>query len=221
MYILGGIAVVALVGVIIWLAREAEKKKRAAFLAWATAHGWTYAPERRTDFAEAYRFLDRLRQGHSRYAEHVLEGELEGRPARAFTYHYAVTTSTGKSTTTHHYYSGVVLVELARQFPELCIRPENLLDKLGGMVGLDDIDFESVEFSKKFSVRSPDKKLAYDFCHTGMMEYLLQNPKTAIELENNVLVLYDGRALKAEVLDDRLVHLGRIRTLIPEYLFRD
>lgn len=221
MYILGGIAVVALVGVIIWLAREAEKKKRAAYRAWAEGRGWSYAPDRRSDFAETYRFLDRLRQGHSRYAEHVLEGDLDGRSARAFTFHYAVTTSNGKTTTTHHYYIGVVMVELARRFPELCIRPENLLDKLGGMVGLDDIDFESVEFSKKFSVRSDDKKLAYDFCHTGMMEYLLQHPKTAVELENDLLVLYDGRALKAEVLDDRLDHLSRIRELMPEYLFRD
>jgi hypothetical protein len=34
--------------------------------------------------------------------------------------------------------------------PTLLVRPEGLLDKLAGIVGVDDIDFESSEFSKRF-----------------------------------------------------------------------
>ncbi|MGB0685928.1 MAG: hypothetical protein ACPGQD_07090, partial [Planctomycetota bacterium] len=107
------------------------------------------------------------------------------------------------------------------QTPPLLIRPEGVWDKLKGAIGFDDIDFESVDFSNAYTVRSRDRKLAFDFCHTGMMEYLLAHRGTALELEGNTLALFVDRRLEAADLDPLFRKAARLRELMPEYLFRD
>ncbi|MED5329946.1 MAG: hypothetical protein VX916_01500 [Planctomycetota bacterium] len=212
---------VGLLGGLAWFAWKMEQKKREAFAAWAQSHGWTYDWNQNRDIAQRYAFLDRLQSGANRYAVHCLAGEWRGHPAEAFTFHFETYSHGKHGRTTHHHYFAVVLFHLEQSFPELCIHPEGLFAKFGQMLGFDDIDFESVEFSKAFSVRSEDKKLAYDFCHTGMMEHLLQHPKTALELEGSVLALYDKRSLKPDDIEHRLDQLHQVRTLIPDFLFRD
>ena len=61
------------------------------------------------------------------------------------------------------------------------IRAEHWGDKLVQAIGFDDIDFESAEFSRKFFVKSPDKRWAYDVIHQETMDYLLQAPDAAVE----------------------------------------
>jgi len=220
MEILLGILVVAGVAVFGYYAWKKEKERQEKFRAWASNHNWRYVKERSKAAAQEYSFLDRLRQGHSRYAFNVLDGEWKGREAKAFTYHYATTSSNGKTTTTQHHHFGVVLIRIEKEFPELCLHPESLLHKLGHVLGRSEVDFESIEFSKKFEVRCKDKKLAFDFCNTGMMEYLLQHPDTAIEMEGNVLAVYDSHRLEPHEVEPYLEHLGKIRNLMPNYLFR-
>jgi hypothetical protein len=53
-----------------------------------------------------------------------------------------------------------------------------------------------------------------------MMEYLLQHPDTAIEMEGNVLAVYDSHRLEPHEVEPYLEHLGKIRSLMPDYLFR-
>jgi hypothetical protein len=220
MEILLGILVVAAVAVFGYYAWKKEKERQEKFRSWASNHQWRYTKERSKATAQEFSFLDRLRQGHSRYAFNILDGEWGGREAKAFTYHYATTSSNGKTTTTHHWHFGVVLIQIEKEFPELCLHPESLLHKLGQMLGRSEVDFESIEFSKKFEVRCKDKKLAFDFCNTGMMEYLLQHPDTAIEMEGNILAVYDSHRLEPHEVEPYLEHLGKIRSLMPDYLFR-
>jgi len=54
-----------------------------------------------------------------------------------------------------------------------------------------------------------------------MMEYLLQHSKTALELEGNTLAIYDANRLNPDEVEPYLNHLSKIRSLMPEYLFRD
>ena len=43
---------------------------------------------------------------------------------------------------------------------ETIVRPEHVFDRLASFLGFDDIDFESVEFSKRFMVKFADRKFA-------------------------------------------------------------
>jgi len=67
--------------------------------------------------------------------------------------------------------------------PDLLIRREGVFDRLAGVLGFDDIDFESEEFSRAFYVKSSDKKFAYDVVHPRMMEWLLAKEVPMIDIE--------------------------------------
>ena len=198
-----------------------EKKRREAFQALAAQLGFRYT-QRDDGIADRYRFLDKLCQGSSRYAFNILEGDYEGHYAQVFDYHYEThsTDSKGRRQTHHHHFSFFIL-QLPKAFPELRIYPEGFFSKVGQMIGFDDIDFESVEFSRAFCVRSTDKKFAYDVCHARMMEYLLQDRDLSLEIEGPCLAMSFNRRLQVEEIPGRLDQLVAIRNLFPEYLFQD
>lgn len=199
-----------------------ERKRREGLAALASRLGLRYRADRDRDLASRYRFLDALRQGENRYAANILEGTFEGHPVRVFDYHYEThsTDAKGNRTVHHHRFSFFVL-EQERSFPELRIHHEGFLSKLAQLVGFDDIDFESVEFSKAFTVRSKDRKFAYDICHPRMMEYLLAHQDLSIEIEGPCVALAFPSRLAVEEIPGRLSQLVAIRRLFPEYLYRD
>ena len=105
-----------------------------------------------------------------------------------FDYHYETYSrdSKGRRQTKHHWFS-VFTLELNELFPELVIKPEGLFSKFGQLLGFDDINFESMEFSKRYNVQSLDKKFAYDVCNAQMIDYLLRQCDLIIEIDRNVL----------------------------------
>ncbi|MFT7517354.1 MAG: hypothetical protein ACI84O_001145 [Myxococcota bacterium] len=216
--IIGG---VCLVGFMIYSSWKYHKERRAGFVAWAQKNNFRFRPERDRGLANRFMFLNNLNNGSNRYGYDYLHGIYAGFTAHAFTYHYETYSTDSKGNRqTHHHNLGVVAIEIEQAFPELRIHPESIFAKFGQLLGYDDIDFESIEFSKKYAVRSEDKKLAYDFCNTGMMEYLLKCPKTALELDGHTLAVYDGAKLEPRELDAYLLQLTEIRALMPAYLFK-
>ena len=55
----------------------------------------------------------------------------------------------------------------------LTLGRENVFTRMGDHLGFRDIELESEEFNRAFTVRSPDRKFAVDFCDARMMEWLL------------------------------------------------
>jgi len=102
--------------------------------------------------------------------------------------------------------------------PELTIAKEGIFSKIAQSFGYDDIDFESHEFSRKFCVRSKDKKFAYDICNAQMIEYLLANQDMSLEFENNILALSFNKRLSPEEIVPNLDRLIYVRGLIPGYI---
>lgn len=213
------IVLICVVGAVIW-GLYAGKKRREAMGLLAEKLGLRFSAERNYQMADRYAFLDKLRQGSNRYAYNIMSGDFQGHDIAAFDYHYEThsTDSKGRRQTHHHHFSFFILT-LGRSFPELTIAREGLLSKIAQAVGYDDIDFESHEFSKKFVVRSKDKKFAYDFCNSRMIDYLLGHPDINIEVDQNSLALGFTSRLKVEELEPHLSQLVKIRSLMPDYLF--
>ena len=191
------------------------RKRREAFRALAARLGLQYEPGKSRDMARRYKFLDKLRRGHNRYAYNILSGNYKGHDLTLFDYHY----QTGSGKDTHHYHISFFMLHLTKSFSELVIGPEGVFSKIAQAVGYDDIDFESHEFSRKFCVRSPDKKFAYDVCNARMIEYLLSNRDFSIEIEGSVLAISFERRLKPEQIEPNLNRLIEVRSLMPDYLF--
>lgn len=96
---------------------------------------------------------------------------------------------------------------------------EGIFSKIAQAVGYDDIDFESHEFSRKYCVRSRNKKFAYDICNPRMIEYLLANRDLTIEIENRALGIGFDSRLDPSKIEVNLKRLVRVRRLIPDYVF--
>lgn len=198
----------------------AAKKRREEMLLLAARLGLSFYPDKDRRLATTYRFLNQLAKGDDRYAFNVLRGRYDDESVHIFDYHYETssTDSKGNRQTQSHYLSSFLL-KLPMSFPELTIVREGLLSKLAQAFGYDDIDFESAEFSRKFCVRSKDKKFAYDVCHTRMMEYLLVNSDLNLEIEGDTLALvFDGQ-MSIPQIEYNLGRLLKVRRMMPEYLF--
>ncbi|MGB0743081.1 MAG: hypothetical protein ACPGSB_01020 [Opitutales bacterium] len=200
----------------------AAKKRREAFQRIAEELGFTFNPGKDRILAKRLRFLNSMDDGRNRYCVNVLSGELNGHKMQIFDYHYETYSrdSDGKRKTNHHWYSIFTLC-MTEEFPELVIKPEGVFAKFGQAIGFDDIDFESVEFSKRYDVRSKDKKFAYDFCNAQMIAYLLDQDKLNIEVEGSTLALSFRRKLSVDKIRPNIDRIQKIRTLMPNYLFTD
>jgi hypothetical protein len=219
----GPLVVIIIVAAVIALAvlgHISARKRREAMMALAARLGLRFDAGKDRDLAKRYGFLDKLRAGSNRYAFNVLSGVCQSHDVTVFDYHYETHSTDSKGhTQTHHHYFSCFLLHLPRSFPELAIAREGFFSKVAQAMGFDDIDFESHEFSRRFCVRSADKKFAYDVCHARMIEYLLANDDLTIEIEGDVLAITFGSRLDPERIEPNLNRLIALRSLMPEYLF--
>lgn len=209
---------------VLYLSHKAKKDREMAMAALAVELNMAFDPSERRDFAPAYRDFELFRRGRTRRAYNTLSGtfDITGRAFRAFMgdYRYSVTTSNGKSTqTTTYRVSYIILHTPYDGMPTLLVRPEGFMDKVKGALGFDDIDFESEEFSRRFYVKSNDKRFAYDVIHPRMMEFLMAGRGPALDLANGAVCLIDGtRRWDAEEFRSKLAYLQRFFELWPEHL---
>ena len=164
---------------------QQEKKRLEELRQYADAKGLTFDEGKRRGYHSRYLEFDFLDRGSNRYAHNILAGKVGAFSIEAFDYHYETHSrdSDGKRKTHHHRFS-VAIIEVNFPLREMTVRPEGIFDKLSAAFGWDDINFESAEFSRKFHVKSPDRRWAYDVLHPRMMEYLLSCPRYELHFAN-------------------------------------
>ena len=197
----------------------AARKRREAMAGLAQSLGLRFNASKDFSFDERYHFIKKLCQGSQRYAFNIIDGSYKDHLVAAFDYHYETysTDSDGNRSTQHHYFSFFIL-HFDANFPELIITREGWTSKVAQFFGYDDIDFESAEFSRKFCVRSTDKKFAYDVCHARAIEFLLANDDLNIEIDQYCLTMFFSRRLSPEQIVYNLDRMVHFRELIPDYV---
>ncbi len=194
----------------------AAARRRKELAAWAAGRGLRFDSRKDRGMDERFPFKC-LQCGHSRFAHNISEGEIDGLHVTAFDYQY--TTGSGKNQQTHTL--SAVIVRSRFPLKPLFIRREGLFDKITEFFGMDDIDFESAEFSRKFFVKSPDKKWAYDVIHQRMMEFLLESPEFTIEFSGMNMIVWRTGRLKPAGFDDAVNLAVGILQRIPEYVVKE
>lgn len=192
------IPIILIVLALAWLAWKAEQKRHDELAALARRLGFRFNAGRDRSHDERYSHFEVFRRGHSRCALNVLTGEIEHHGARwpvmLGDFEYKITTSNGKTTTTTTYRFSFCILHLPfPDVPDVLIRPEGLFDRLKSIVGFDDIDFESAEFSRAFYVASRDRRFAYDLIDPRMMEFLMTTRPPLVDMEQGRILLADGR----------------------------
>jgi len=220
----GLFAVVAVVAG--WFSWKADQERLRALEALATDLGLRFDPHPDSTHDDDYAQFEIFRRGHSRVARNTMRGELElfGRACRVCCgdFRYKVTTSNGKSSSTHTYNFSYLIVHPPWNTPPLLVRPEGVFDKLKGAFGFDDIDFESDEFSRKYFVKSSDKRFAYDVLHPRMIEFLLHTKPLMLDIEAGALCVSDGsRRWDPAGFRQQIEFVRKFCELWPRHLVKD
>ncbi len=212
--IFGAFLVIA-VGAMIasWLVAQ---RRRKALAAWAAGHGLTFDPAADYGLENEFPDFGCFRRGSGRRAYNRMAGTWGGRAFLACDYRY--TTGSGKNRQTH-VFSAVILRSPVPLRP-LYVRPEGLFDKVAAFFGAEDINFESAEFSRRFFVKSPDRKWAYDVIHPRTIEFLLASPVFTIQFSPTDALAFRDAQFNPETFEAAANVLAGVLDRMPEYLVR-
>jgi hypothetical protein len=214
-------------GLLAYYSYQQAKKRREELAALAARWGWSFSPSYESDWDSRYSQFGCFTQGHSRCAYNLLQGTIEvdgqHQPCTVGDYTYKVTTGSGKDENTTTYYFSFLLFELPFVgLPQLAIRPEGFFDSVTSFMGFDDIDFESEEFSRKFHVKSSDKRFVYDLLHPRTMEFMLDTPPATFEIERDVFCLKSSSSCwQVPEIEQQVEWCKRWLSLWPPHLVAD
>lgn len=216
--VIGVIALVVLAGVGWYLY---EKKRREALISLANANGWAI-DERDDRWCSAFEGAP-FNIGHNRKAKNVMSGQHDGRPFVGFDYVYYTTEwdtdSNGnrRKKEVAHWYS-VLGLEIGASVPRLEVTPEGFFGRAVGKLLNNDIELESEEFNRAFTVSSPDRKFASDMLHPRLMEYLLTVRTVAWRTSNGWLLTIENGRHSADEIMPRVQVLDRILDMVPNFV---
>lgn len=207
------ILIILVVGLVIAgmvFAHRQARKRREALQAFAAKRGLAFTEGHDQEHDDRFARFGMFRRGHSRAAFNTMEGTtmIADRSVRVRTgdFRFREERGSGKNRRT-------VTVNLSYLIvwnpfgvgPETIVRREGFFDRLKGVLGFDDIDFESVEFSKAYHVSSEDKRFAYDLIDPRMMEFIMSTSPPAFEIEGELICISDGKGRwDAEAFDRQL-----------------
>ena len=154
------------------ISRYITQKRRDALTAVAYRLGFQYSPDDPFDtLALPFSLFER---GDGRGVENVLWGTAGNLMVRLYDYwYYEERTDSNGSRHRSYYRFSCATTSIDADVPGITIGRENVLTRLGGALGFDDIEFESEEFNRVFRVKSGQRKFAYDMIDARMMAFLL------------------------------------------------
>ena len=203
-----------LIVVIIFIVHTLAVQRRKKTAAYAISLGWQFTSEKDKKMHDRYASFRCLRRGHSRYAYNIMSGKRDGRDVTAFDYHYV--TGHGKSRRVHNF--SALIIQSPMPLRPLYLRPENIFDRMTDFFGYNDIDFESAEFSRKFYVKAPERRWAYDVIHQRMMEYLLEAPKFHVQFDSSAIIVWRNKRFSEQDFDNAFALIQGILSRLPAYV---
>jgi hypothetical protein len=213
-----GLGLVVLVAVLAYLA---DKRRREMLQRLAASRGWQYVPR---DDSWAHHFEGTpFGHGHNRQARNILRGLYDGREFVGFDFVYHTTeTSTDANGHTSsrevaHWYS-VLGLRTVDGLPRLEVSPEGFFGRAIGKLTNRDIELESEEFNRAFTVVASDRRFAYDILHPRLMEQLLLTRDVGWKLDQGwILAIEPGRHDVAD-LDRRVAVIDGVLDAVPDFV---
>jgi len=165
----------AIAGFWLW-GRYRTRQRGPAVARFASQHGLSYSAVGYID-SPGYDFplLREVRESDRSGYNNVLAGRWQDLPVKEADYWYSTRFGAGvgggPGDPGYSYYS-IVVVDLAATMPYVSVQPKGLFAR-AHLGSRDDIDFESEDFNRTFSVTAPDKEFAIKLIDAGMMQWLM------------------------------------------------
>ena len=126
--------------------------------------------------------------GRAQRVRNVIFGDAGGTEIAIFDYQY--TTGSGKNSKTRRQ-SVMYMCNQGQQFPQFLVRPEGFLDKIGGMLGFKDINFDDhPQFSAAFVLNGQDEAAVRKLFTPDLMNFFMQHRDMTIEAHGDKMVFY-------------------------------
>ena len=215
LFILIAVVVLAIIGVSAYL----NFKHGQALAAFAAAHGWAYVDEA-PGFENRWDG-DPFGNGDHRRTNNALRGPYEGFDMIAFEYSYQTHTQTknGRSTQTHSF--SVVALLTQTRLPGLSVSPEGGISRMFGKLFNTDIQLESEEFNRAFTVNADDRKFASAVLHPRTMEGLLGYQDVDWDIRGGDFVSIDSGSLDPQLITRRCDAMLLVFRGIPDFVWDD
>ncbi len=190
------LVVVAFIVAIVFLAKHFEKKRTESLMPVAESLGMEFSPDEDEHLLAAMQVFKRFNLGHSRKMRNVMKAETESAKLAIFDYRY--TTGHGKNQTVHKQTVFAMQTNELKS-PKFLLRPEGFLDKIGSMIGGQDIDFDShPKFSKLFVLQGDSEEEVRRFFDAKLLEFFEQNEGLYVEAATGAIIFFRGKQRKPE-----------------------
>lgn len=167
-----------------------DKKRTEFFEAYTQRKNYSFQKENE-EIINNYGF-DVFQRGSSKRVKRIIQGEKEN--VKFIVCDYKFQTGSGKSRQTHE--QTIMIVDLDFELPSFILRPEGLFDKVAGIIGFSDINFDShPEFSKAFHLKGENEKLIRNVFLSDILSFYEKNEDIITESCNNSLLFYERNTL--------------------------
>lgn len=191
--ILGIAGVAGIIIAVIAVSAAMERKRTAAVGAIAESMGLEFQPADDQVLRDRMSVLPLFQQGHSRALTNCLSGDSG--EVRISIFDYTYTTGHGKHQNKRNI-TTCALQSPRLQLPAFSMRPETLLDAIGGMLGFQDIDFEGDEaFSRAYVLKGPDEAAVRELFTAPLRKHFAGLPGHYVEGAGDLLIVHQSKRL--------------------------
>ena len=192
-----GLAIFGFIGfatALVFFGHLSQKRRTAAFQEQADQMGLSFVPNPDNSQPLKQFGFKLFSRGRNHRVTNLVEGDSGDVKISIFDYRYVI--GGGRSTTTHRQ-TIIALQSTQLRCPEFTMRPKVFVDKIGSVIGFQDLNFEShPEFSKLFVLQGPDEAAIRDFLTPTAMEFFERHPKDSLEACSGAMFFYRVRAIR-------------------------
>jgi len=187
-------SVIPIVILIIFLARRANARKRTEALSSVAAElNLEFHPDGDEALQLQLAAFPLMNKGRKGKLTNVCAGGTD--EVRLWIFDYRFITGHGKHRRVHRQ-TAVAMESAELNVPEFRMRPERMFDRVGQMLGLQDIDFEGhLQFSQQFVLQSEMAEATRDFFDVGLLDFFADRPGWSFETRAGSFVVYRPRQL--------------------------
>lgn len=190
-----------------------RKKRTEQCALWAAELGLAFSPYDSTGIASLpFAFFS---QGRGSGVNNVATGSHQGMDVHVFDAWWWEYRGSGKSRRKVIHYYTAAICQLPMRGSHCVIGRENLMTRLAGAVGFDDIEMESEEFNRMFRISATDRRFSSYLIDARMMSWLMTtSSRWGFEVSDRWAFCSEERS-RATTFTDVLARLTEFRTQIP------
>ena len=191
--------ILAVIGIIVAIGVWMDRKRRDALRAVAEEMGLPFYPDGYDQALAGVAHFKLFNTGRAKKLTKVIVAESDGTALCIFDYQYTV--GQGKHSKTHVQSVAAVRSDQL-QVPDFALKNEGFFSKLGAMVGMQDIDFEThPAFSRMFLLTGSNEDAIRQLFRPELLEYLETKKGISIEAQVGGFVCYTpGSKVKPEAI---------------------